>query len=356
MKDITTAIVRACVLQTGSRPFVFSLEGDDRAALLPRSALGKISRAKMRTLFEAGVFADDVAQHAATMKRARGAARETVAHGGQLSKMMTATEAQLLEDLAEVFAFGPQQADLLLDDVEASFFDFGFTSMDLIRLKRLTDRRLRANVPIIVFMQNPTVRSLAAALRTLLLLPPTRTPFYNDSIHKKDGLDADNHNHQNLTPIIPRLPPTPPHSPSPRKPATNAPTATTPTTTVNTRYDPVVCLRPSGTNTPLWLVHPGVGEVFVFVGLAGHLADDNRPVYALRARGFDPGQARFASIAEAVATYTAAIRARQPRGPYAMAGYSSGAMLAFEVAKKLDAGGGDGDGGEENDDGGDDDN
>lgn len=96
--------------------------------------------------------------------------------------------------------------------------------------------------------------------------------------------------------------------------------------------------RSTGTKTPLWLVHPGVGEVLVFVGLAQYLNEDDRPVYALRARGFEPGQERFDSITEAVETYVEAVQKYQPRGPYALAGYSYGTMLAFEMAKKLDSG------------------
>ena len=75
------------------------------------------------------------------------------------------------------------------------------------------------------------------------------------------------------------------------------------------------------------------------MGLAQHMSEDDRPIYALRARGFEPGQRNFASITEAVDTYTAAIRQKQPKGPYAIAGYSYGAMLAFETAKKLVSGG-----------------
>ncbi|RYP12160.1 hypothetical protein DL765_007459 [Monosporascus sp. GIB2] len=64
---------------------------------------------------------------------------------------------------------------------------------------------------------------------------------------------------------------------------------------------------------------------------------DDRPIYALRARGFEPGQSRFADINEAVTTYVAAVRQKQPQGPYALAGYSYGTMLAFEMAKRLGA-------------------
>lgn len=100
-------------------------------------------------------------------------------------------------------------------------------------------------------------------------------------------------------------------------------------------YDPTVTLRSGGAKASLWLFYPGVGEVLVYIGLAQHLSDDDRPVYVLRARGFDDGQAHIRSIADAVDIYVAAIRRKQPRSPSALACYSYGAMLAFEVAKKL---------------------
>ncbi|XDG03919.1 hypothetical protein ABKA04_003534 [Annulohypoxylon sp. FPYF3050] len=104
-------------------------------------------------------------------------------------------------------------------------------------------------------------------------------------------------------------------------------------------YDPVVTLQPHGTKTPLWLVHPGVGEVLVFVNLAHHITD--RPIHAFRARGFNAaeGETPFSSLAEVFETYRAAIKKRQPHGPYAIAGYSFGGMVAFEVTKLLEAGG-----------------
>ncbi|KAI9037496.1 acetyl-CoA synthetase-like protein [Aspergillus affinis] len=101
-------------------------------------------------------------------------------------------------------------------------------------------------------------------------------------------------------------------------------------------YDPVVTLQPFGHKTPLWLVHPGVGEVLVFVTLAHHITD--RPVYAFRAKGFNAteGETPFKSLNEVFETYRSAIKKRQPQGPYAIAGYSFGGMVAFEVTKLLE--------------------
>jgi thioesterase domain-containing protein len=100
-------------------------------------------------------------------------------------------------------------------------------------------------------------------------------------------------------------------------------------------YDPVVALQATGQKTPLFCVHPATGEVLVFVSLANYFVN-YRPFYALRARGFSPGEKPFESIDEMVNTYVMAIRARQPHGPYAIAGYSFGAPIAFEVAKALE--------------------
>lgn len=75
--------------------------------------------------------------------------------------------------------------------------------------------------------------------------------------------------------------------------------------------------------------------MLVFLNLAKYIID--RPVYALRARGFDEGETFFNDIPEVVKTYHAAIKEVQPEGPYAIAGYSYGSMLAFEVNKVLES-------------------
>jgi thioesterase domain-containing protein len=99
-------------------------------------------------------------------------------------------------------------------------------------------------------------------------------------------------------------------------------------------YDPVTVLQPNGTKTPLFFIHPGVGEVLIFMNLARHI--DDRPVYALRARGFD-GEEYFSSMQEMITTYYQAIKRVQPDGPYAIAGYSFGSILAFEITKIIEA-------------------
>lgn len=278
--EIEEAVVRACIAAFSSRPLVFSLRESSRA-VLPVSALGKISRAKMGSLFDAGIFNEDIILHRQKLDLYRKEMQENTPS----YSATTEDEALLIKDFAETLGLSIEQIG-----PETAIFELGFTSMDLIRLKRHIDTRLSRAVPILILLKNPTARLLSAAL-------------------------ALEHHSQDLPTI-----------------------QTGQTEAVG--HDPVVTFKPTGTKTPLWLVHPGVGEALVFIGLAHQLADDDRPVYALRASGFESGQARFASIAETVDVYVQAIRRRQAKGPYAIAGYSYGAMLAFEMAKRLQALGG----------------
>jgi hypothetical protein len=101
----------------------------------------------------------------------------------------------------------------------------------------------------------------------------------------------------------------------------------------NHSYNPVVTLQSTGHKSPSFLIHPGLGKILVIFNLATYFTD--RPVHALRARGFEANEDCFTSIEEAVRCYYAAIKRFQYTGSYAIAGYSHGAMLAFETAKGL---------------------
>lgn len=100
-------------------------------------------------------------------------------------------------------------------------------------------------------------------------------------------------------------------------------------------YDPIVPLQLHGTKTPLFCIHPGSGDILVFIALAAHFS--TRPVYAIRTRGYNPNERLFTSIQETADTYATHIRKTQPEGPYAIAGYSLGSTLAYEVGKVLEA-------------------
>ncbi|KAI0173472.1 acetyl-CoA synthetase-like protein [Hypoxylon sp. FL1284] len=274
---ITRLATQACWMSTETRPLVFGIR-EESLPLLPVSTLGKISRPKMARLVENGEFTMDLELHEQAIQRT------SLAAASNGPELVSKAEARLIEDVAETLGRIPE--DLTIHPA-TSLFDAGFTSMHFIKLKFHIERRLGTNIPVIEIMKNSTISGLATYLEGQL---------------------------QRSKPGAPRQ-------------------------GYLLMYDPVVVFRPNGSKTPLWLIHPGVGEVLVFVGLAQQLAADGRPVFALRAAGFERNQLPFSSIDQAVDVYVAAIRRRQPRGPYALAGYSYGTMLAFEAAKRLSAGG-----------------
>ena len=102
-------------------------------------------------------------------------------------------------------------------------------------------------------------------------------------------------------------------------------------------YDPVAQLQVRGSKMPLWLVHPASGNMLAFLPLARSVTD--RPLYALTARGLRDTEKTFSSLGEMADTYHSHIKKTQGIGPYGILGYSLGSSIAFEIAKRLEAGG-----------------
>jgi thioesterase domain-containing protein/acyl carrier protein len=102
-------------------------------------------------------------------------------------------------------------------------------------------------------------------------------------------------------------------------------------------YTPLVSLAAEGTRPPLYCVHPLGGTVFCFADLARHLAP-SYPLYGLQAPGLTQDAPPRASIEELAALYVEVLRARQPTGPYHLAGYSMGGLIALEMARRLHTG------------------
>ncbi len=107
------------------------------------------------------------------------------------------------------------------------------------------------------------------------------------------------------------------------------------------RRDALVHLAGDGTGTPLFVVHPVGGNVLCYWQLA-HAAGADAPVYGLQlpdlaALPAGDGLAPAVGTVEALAAhYIAALSAIQPRGPYRLAGWSLGGVIAFEMARQLE--------------------
>ncbi|WP_329214377.1 amino acid adenylation domain-containing protein [Streptomyces sp. NBC_01485] len=108
--------------------------------------------------------------------------------------------------------------------------------------------------------------------------------------------------------------------------------------------DTVVRIRPDGDRDPLFLVHPVGGNVLCYRALATALRP-GRPVYGLTAPGLTaagmtaPDDTAPASVPELAAAHVAALRGARPHGPYHLAGWSLGGLLAYEMAHQLRADG-----------------
>jgi thioesterase domain-containing protein len=99
-------------------------------------------------------------------------------------------------------------------------------------------------------------------------------------------------------------------------------------------WSTLVPIQAGGSQPPFFCVHGLGGGVLGYAELA-HLVGSEQPFYGLQPRGLDGVEPPHNSI-EAMATdYIEAMRAVQPDGPYYLGGYSSGGVVAFEMAHQL---------------------
>jgi amino acid adenylation domain-containing protein len=96
----------------------------------------------------------------------------------------------------------------------------------------------------------------------------------------------------------------------------------------------LVPLQPEGQDPPLFLLPGAIGSVLYLQPLAEALGE-GRPVLALPTPGLD-GRPTLESMTELAAHHLRTLRRRQPRGPYFLAGHSSGGRVAFAMAQQLE--------------------
>lgn len=99
-------------------------------------------------------------------------------------------------------------------------------------------------------------------------------------------------------------------------------------------WSPLVPISKEGVRAPVFCVHPIGGNVLSFQALSLHLGGDF-PVYGLQARGLDNEELPHDSVEAMAADYVEAVREAQETGPYFLAGYSAGGLVAFEMARQL---------------------
>jgi amino acid adenylation domain-containing protein len=102
----------------------------------------------------------------------------------------------------------------------------------------------------------------------------------------------------------------------------------------NLTWRSLVPIRPAGSKKPLFLIH-GMGlNVLLYTSLIKHL-DPDQPVYGLQAKGLNGSDAPLESMEDIASYYISEIMTVDPDGPYAMAGFSLGGRIAYEMARQL---------------------
>ena len=99
---------------------------------------------------------------------------------------------------------------------------------------------------------------------------------------------------------------------------------------------PVVAIQDGdGTRPPLFLVHPGNGQVGPYCRLAYALGEEFA-VFGLQAAGLYSDAEPRRTVPAMADAYVDAIRAERPTGPYLLGGCGIGAAIAYEMAVRLD--------------------
>jgi nonribosomal peptide synthetase DhbF len=96
-----------------------------------------------------------------------------------------------------------------------------------------------------------------------------------------------------------------------------------------------VPLKTSGTNPPLFCVHPGGGIATVFSLLAKYIRPGT-PVWGIQAKGLENDETPHEDIGSMAEAYIQAMRTIQPQGPYQVLGWSQGGLIAQEMAVRLE--------------------
>ena len=159
--------------------------------------------------------------------------------------------------------------------VRDNFFDVGGHSLLAVRLMAQIEQRLGANLPLAALFQSPTIEELAIQI---------------------------NPEGQEIQPVNP--------------------------------FSCLVPIQPAGERAPFFAIHAIAGGVFSYMELSRQLGFE-QPLYGIQAAGLSGEREPFNRIEDMAAHYIEAMQSVQPEGPYHLGGWSSGGVIAFEMAQQL---------------------
>jgi acetoacetyl-CoA synthetase len=96
----------------------------------------------------------------------------------------------------------------------------------------------------------------------------------------------------------------------------------------------LVILREGTRERPLFIAHSLSGILLELWALVREM-DCHCAVYGIQGRGLREGEVPNTRVEDMAADYIEQIRSVQPRGPYALAGFSMGGLIALEIAQQL---------------------
>jgi amino acid adenylation domain-containing protein len=106
----------------------------------------------------------------------------------------------------------------------------------------------------------------------------------------------------------------------------------------SSRWTSLVPIQPLGSRPPIFCVHGGAGTILHLQPLAGRLGPE-QPFYGLQAGGLYGGSSPLRTVEQMATHYLSEMRQVHPGGPWLLAGYCFGSIVAFEIAQRLVAAG-----------------
>lgn len=106
----------------------------------------------------------------------------------------------------------------------------------------------------------------------------------------------------------------------------------------SSRWTSLVPIQPQGSRPPIFCIHGGAGTILHLQRLARTLGPE-QPFYGLQSRGLYGGSSPPRTVQKMASHYLSEMRQVHPGGPWLLAGYCFGSLVAFEIAQRLVAGG-----------------
>ncbi|MCD6333401.1 MAG: amino acid adenylation domain-containing protein, partial [Bacteroidales bacterium] len=156
-------------------------------------------------------------------------------------------------------------------DPDADIFEMGMSSLTAVAVLSELESHWGQPIPLAILLQYPTVRSLAAGLK--------------ESNEKEF-------------------------------------------------FRPLVKIKTGGSKRPLFIIH-GAGLNVLLFNTLKDLLDPGQPIYGIQAKGMDGESPILSKLEDIIDSYMSEIKSVQSIGPYALAGFSIGGLIAFELARQM---------------------